>query len=147
MKSSFALTFQALSIGEKPKDRIFPDRPTSAIITDEAGAVVENDRVLVVLSYDEELAPSEKTCTLLVDPKLRAEFAALQVKVVEAKKSLLDLLKQQSKSKMNLEVEASMVIMKTPHEFRRALIRIRDEIKEQTRALADHVASYPAAAK
>jgi hypothetical protein len=98
---------------------------------DEKGAAIENDRVLVVLSYDEELAPSEKTCTLLVDPKLRAEFSELQSKVVDAKKSLLDLLKQQSKSKMDLEAETSLVIMKTPGDFRRALIRIRDEIKEQ----------------
>jgi hypothetical protein len=131
MKSSFALTFKALSIGEKPKDRIFPDRPTTAIVKDQAGSAIENDRVLVVLSYDEELAPSEKTCTLLVDPKLRVEFAELQIKVGEAKKSLLELLKQQSKFKMNLEKEASLVIMKTPGDFRRALIRIRDEIKEQ----------------
>jgi hypothetical protein len=131
MKSSFALTFKALSIGDKPKDRIFPDRPTRAIVQDEAGAAIANDRVLVVLSYDEELAPSEKTCTLLVDTKLRAEFAELQTKVGEAKRSLLELLKQQSKSKINLEMETSLVIMKTPGDFRRALIRIRDEVKEQ----------------
>ena len=134
MKSSFALTFRALSGGEKPQDRIFPDRPTSAIVTDETGAAIENERVLVVLSYDEEFAPSEKTCTLLVDPKLRAEFAELQTKVGEAKKALLDLLKQSSKSKMDLEAQASLVIMKTPGDFRRALIRIREEILEQKSA-------------
>jgi hypothetical protein len=131
MKSSLALTFKDLSSGAKPKDRIFPDRVTTATVTDEKGSPVEKDRVLVVLSYDEGFAPSEKTCTLLVDPKLRTEFAGLQVKIDEAKKSLLSLLKQQSKSNVDLESEISLAIMKTPGEFRKALIRIRDEVKEQ----------------
>lgn len=59
MKSSFALTFKDLATGAQPKDRIFPERATSAKVTDENGAAIENDRVLVVLSYDEELGPSE----------------------------------------------------------------------------------------
>lgn len=131
MKSSFALTFKDLSTGAKPKDRIFPNRQTSAIVKDENGAAIENDRVLVVLSMDEEFAPSEKTCTLLVDTKLRGEFAELQAKVDQAKKTLLDLMKLSSKSKMDLESETSSVIMKTPGEFRKALIRIREEVDEQ----------------
>lgn len=131
MKSSFALTFKNLSKGEQPRDRIFPDRPTSATVTDENGAPIEHDRVLVVLSYDEEFGPSEKTCTLLVDPTLRAEFAKLQASIDEAKQQLVDALKQQSGSKSNLEAEVSMAIMKTPNEFRRALIRLKDEVYEQ----------------
>ncbi|MCH7541049.1 MAG: phage infection protein [Proteobacteria bacterium] len=131
MKSSLALTFKDLSNGQQPKDRIFPDRVTVAEVTDENGADVENDRVFVVLSYDEEFGPSEKTCTLLVDPKLRSEFAELQVRVDEAKQALLSLLKQQSKSRENLESEISLAITKTHNEFRRALIRIKDEVQEQ----------------
>jgi len=134
MKSSLALTFKDLSNGQQPKDRIFPDRVTVAEVTDENGADVENDRVFVVLSYDEEFGPSEKTCTLLVDPKLRSEFAELQVRIDEAKQALLVLLKQQSKSKANLESEISLAIMKTHNEFRRALIRIKDEVQEQSDA-------------
>ena len=133
-KSSLALTFKDLSNGQQPKDRIFPDRVTVAEVTDENGADIENDRVLVVLSYDEELGPSEKTCTLLVDPKLRSEFAELQVRVDGAKQALLSLLKQQSKSRANLESEISLAIMKTHNEFRRALIRIKDEVQEQSDA-------------
>lgn len=134
MKSSLALTFKDLSNGQQPKDRIFPDRVTVAEVTDENGADVENDRVFVVLSYDEEFGPSEKTCTLLVDPKLRSEFAELQVRVDEAKQALLGLLKQQSKSRANLESEISLAIAKTHNEFRRALIRIKDEVQEQSDA-------------
>jgi len=131
MKSSFALTFKDLSIGSKPRDRIFPDRPTSVSVMDEKGASIENDRVLVVLSYDEEFAPSEKTCTLLVDQKLRSEMTELQLEVDDAKKNLLDLMKQISKSKMNLEIETSLAVMKTNNDFRKALIRIREEIADQ----------------
>ena len=134
MKSSLALTFKDLSNGQQPKDRIFPDRVTVAEVTDENGADVENDRVFVVLSYDEEFGPSEKTCTLLVDPKLRSEFAELQVRIDEAKQALLGLLKQQSKSRANLESEISLAIAKTHNEFRRALIRIKDEVQEQSDA-------------
>jgi ABC-type lipoprotein export system ATPase subunit len=131
MKSSFALTFKDLATGAKPKDRIFPDRASSASVLDENGATIENDRVLVVLSMDEEFAPSEKTCTLLVDNKLRAEFAELQAKVEQSKNTLVSLMKSLSTSKMDLEAETSAVIMKTPDDFRKALIRIREEVVEQ----------------
>ena len=134
MKSSLALTFKDLSNGKQPTDRFFPGRTTVANITDENGAHIENDRVLVVLSYDEEFSPSEKTCSLLVDPKLRSEFEKLQVKVDNAKEVLLNLIRQQSKSKADMENEFSLAFTSAPNEFRKAIIRIKDEIREQTDA-------------
>lgn len=139
MKSSLALTFKDLSNGDTPKDRIFPDRETAATVVDETGEDIEKDRVLVVLSYDEEFGPSEKTCTLLVDPTLRSEFTELQVKVESAKKALIESIKKQSNSKSDLEEEISQAIMKSPNEFRRALIRIKDEVKEQSDAPLQNV--------
>ena len=68
------------------------------------------------------------------DRHYAAPFAELQVRVDEAKQALLSLLKQQSKSKKNLESEISLAIAKTSDEFRRALIRIKDEVQEQSDA-------------
>ena len=58
--------------------------------------------------------PSEKTCTLLVDQKLRAKFTELQELVDNAKNALLDILIQQSKSKSDLEKEISLAKNKQP---------------------------------
>ena len=135
MKSSFALTFKALSekaSGARPRDRIFPDNPTVAKVTDETGKEIENERILVALSYDKDLGPSERTCTLLVDDKLRTEFAELQRRVNEAEQSLTDLLKRQSKSKAALVAEIPSAFAAI--DLRRAMIRIEPELAEQEEA-------------
>lgn len=129
MKSSFALTFKALSEGAQPRDRIFPDNPTVATVTDQADVAIGNERILVALSYDKEMGPSEQTCTLLVDDKLRAEFAELQRRVNVAEESLTDLLKRQSKSKTALIAEIPSAFAAT--DLRAAMRRIEPEIKEQ----------------
>ena len=134
MKSSLALTFKDLSKGQQPTDRIFPDRATVAHITDENGANLENDSVLVVLSYDEDFGPSEKTCTLLVEQDLRSEFEGMQATVDNAEQTLLKSLRKQSQSRVDIKSEISLAIMKTPNDLRRALIRIKDEIQEQPSA-------------
>lgn len=132
MKSSFALTFKNLSekaLGRKPKDRISPDNPTVAKVTDQNGAEIENERILVALSYDKDMEPSEQTCTLLVDDKLRAEFAELQRRVNEAEQGLTEMLKRQSKSKAALVPEIPAVFAAS--DLRAAMRRIEPEIKEQ----------------
>ena len=134
MKSSLARTFQDAGLGAPSSDRIFPARVTVRKITDENGADIEKERVFVVLPYDAQFGPSEKTCTLLVDTKLRDEYTALYVEVDKAKETLLDLLKQQSLSKMNLEVEISSTFTRTKNDIKTALTRIRTELQEQTEA-------------
>lgn len=136
MKSSFALTFKALSEksqGAVPRDRMYPDLPTVARVTDETGADIENERIYVVPSYDRDLGrqPSEEICKLLVNDKLRAEFAELHAMVKAAEDALLNLIKQQSKSKTDLGAEISAAFMPTPDNFRGAILRIPTEIEEQ----------------
>src|ERR1700688_4560660 len=77
MKTSFAQTFRDVITGTKPVDRIFSGRVSSRKITDETGADIKPDSLLVVLSYDEALGLTKKTSTLLVDAKLRAQHEAL----------------------------------------------------------------------
>lgn len=138
MKSSLARTFQDLATGTQPRDRIFPERVTVCNVTDENNDEIAGDRILVVLPYNEQFGPSAKTCTLLVDAKLREEYTKLHVDIDEAKKRLLDLIKQQSKSKADLEAEISSAFTRTRDEFQTALTRIRPELLAQTETpLAD----------
>jgi hypothetical protein len=130
MKSSLAQTFKDAADGTESRDRIFPARTTFRELKDEVGAHVDGDRVLVLLPYDPELGPSEKTCTLLVSPELRAEYEQIHVDIDEAKASLLSLLKQQSSSKTDLESEISLAIMKIPNDLRGALRRLQPEVTE-----------------
>lgn len=131
MKSSLARTFQDAARGVPSADRIFPDRVTERKITDEHGANIEKERVFVVLPYDEQFSPSEKTSTLLVDAKLREEYSNLYLEVDKAKEKLINLLKQQAKSKANLEAEISAAFTPTTTQFKTALTRIRAELSEQ----------------
>ena len=61
MKSSLAHTFLDAFKGENSKDRIFPESATLRHITDENGNNIEGEWVMVVLPYDAEYGPTEKT--------------------------------------------------------------------------------------
>lgn len=71
MKSSLAQTFKDIADGKKSVDRIFPTRATTRKITDENGAELPKESVLVLQPYDEFFGHTEKTSTLLVNNKLR----------------------------------------------------------------------------
>jgi len=131
MKSSFAQTFRDAQRKEASVDRIFPTRTTTRAIIDENGQLIEGDRVLVVLSYDEEFGPTEQTCSLLVNPALRDEYTKLHVEVDKAKANFLAALKAQSKSKADIEAEVSSAIMQTNDQFMHALRRVQSEVFEQ----------------
>jgi hypothetical protein len=131
MKSSLAHTFKDLAEGVASKDVIFPTRVSVRTITDEKNAPVAKEEVLVVAPYDEVLGHTEKTSTLLVDAKLRQEYEALHRDIDKAKDTFLKGLKDQSKSKKDLEKEISSAFTKSDTEFYRALIRIKDEVEGQ----------------
>lgn len=131
MKSSLAHTFKDLAEGVASKDVIFPARKSVRNINDENGAAVAKDNVLVVAPYDEVLGHTEKTSTLLVHAKLRKEYEDLHTEIDKAKEVFLKALKEQSKSKRDLEKEISSTFTKSDSEFYRALIRIKDEVEGQ----------------
>ena len=79
MKTSFALTLADLARGIEARDRMFPDRDSVRSVTDQDGNDVHADDVVVVLSYDEELGPTESTSTLLVNSELRKEYEAFNL--------------------------------------------------------------------
>lgn len=135
MKSSLAKTFQDAANESDSTDRIFPSRTTVRQIIDEEEREIEGSRVLVVLPYDEDLGIGEKTSTLLLDPKLKKHYDELLRATAQAKSVLLKAIKQQSKSRQDMEVEISSAIMATPSEFDAALIRVRREVEDLTDVL------------
>lgn len=130
MKSSLAQTFQDAADGKDSQDRIFPTRKTSRKITDEDNNEIEGERILVVLPYDAEYGPTEKTSTLLVDATLRKEYEQLHVAIDESKAILLRAVREQSNSKSNLEKEISFAFT-SGDDFEVAVTRIKDELEKQ----------------
>ncbi len=131
MKSSFALTFQDLADAVPSTDRIFPARASKRSITDTNGVDLIKESIFVVRPYDQDLGHTEKTSTLLVDPKLRREYEQLHVGIEQAKAALIAALKKQSHSKKPVEQELSSTFTSSDDNFRIALTRIKQELVDQ----------------
>ena len=131
MKSSLAKTFKDISDGTISSDLIFPSRKTIRKITDENGAELSKERVLVILPYDAVFGHTEKTSTLLVDSTLRKEYEKLHIEIDKSKEIFVRALKEQSGSRKNLEKEISSTFTTRDDDFYRALIRIKDEVLAQ----------------
>jgi hypothetical protein len=130
MKSSFAQAFKDIASNTPSRDRVFPGRTTIRKVVDETGAPLAADAVLVLPPYDEVFGNSEKTATLLVDAKLRKEYEQLYLEVDRAKERFLKAMKEQSRSKRDLETEISRTFTKSDREFYAALIRVSDEVND-----------------
>lgn len=128
MKTSLAQTFQDIAAGTDSKDRIFPARVCTRVVRDENDADLPKDSVLVVRPYEETLGHSTKTSTLLVNATLRKEYEDLHAEIDAAKDAFLKAIKEQSRSKRDLEKEFSLAFTATDNKFYIALNRIRDEV-------------------
>jgi hypothetical protein len=131
MKSSLAQTFKDEADATASKDRIFPARASSRKITDENNTTLPKESFLVIRPYDEVFGHTEKTSTLLVDAKLRKEYEQLHIEIDKSKDAFLDALKEQSKSKKDLEKEISSTFTKSDAEFYKALFRVKEELLAQ----------------
>ncbi|WP_109210231.1 MULTISPECIES: phage infection protein [Microbacterium] len=130
MKTSFARTFKDLAAGKETTDRVFPDRASSRSITDENGQSPNPSDVAVVLSYDEELGPTESTSTLLVNPELRREYETLQVELLDARDALVQQLTAQAGTKQDVLSTISKVFTQSDGKFYDALVRIAYEVEQ-----------------
>lgn len=133
MKSSLARTFKDIAAGALSGDLIFKDRANKRVVTDESGAVLPPESIMVVLPYDEVFGHTEKTSTLLVNSKLREEYEKLNLGFEEAKERLIQALKQHTGSKKSLESE---IIATFTHggDIYKALLRVQDELLKQKTA-------------
>ncbi|WP_440713556.1 hypothetical protein [Gordonia sp. FQ] len=130
MKTSFARTFRDLSTSVETKDRMFPDRETCRSVTDENGSDIDSSDVVVVLSYEEEVGPTEETSTLLVNPALRKEYEGLQVDLVNARDELVAAVKAQAGTKQDVAKTVSQVFMHDSDKFFDALVRVSYEVEQ-----------------
>ncbi|TFI45052.1 phage infection protein [Rhodococcus sp. 1R11] len=138
MKTSLARTLADVAAGRATVDHVFPERTTIRHVTDEDGNELDRTDVVVVLSYDEELGPTEATSTLLVNASLRREYEALQRDLLDARDELVAALKEQSKSKQDIISIISRAFTQQNDNFFTALMRLHYEIEEQDGApLAD----------
>ncbi|MEW5014549.1 hypothetical protein NAI87_12150 [Clavibacter michiganensis subsp. michiganensis] len=131
MKTSFARAFSDLSRGEESTDHVFPERISSRTVTDQDDTALTADQVVVIVSYDEEVGPTEYTSTLLVDKVLRSEYAAIQSKIIESKAELIAALKTQAQTKKDVSSELSMAFTRDRESFFKALLRVEDEVKDE----------------
>jgi len=130
MKSSLAKTFDDAAKQEESHDLIFRDRKTVRKIADESGKPIEGERVLVVLPYDPEFGPTEKTSTLLVDAKLRKEYDQLYADIDEARIALVKAVRQQANSKKDFDEEIAEAST-SGDDFETAAGRIKTELEKQ----------------
>lgn len=130
MKTSFARTLADLSNGDETTDHMFPARETTRSVTDENGNDLDPNDVVVVLSYDEDLGPTEATSTLLVNQELRTEYEGLRVDLVEARERLVEALKVQSGTKQDVVTTISRVFTQQDDSFFTALVRISYEVEQ-----------------
>jgi hypothetical protein len=93
MKSSFARVFADFAAGRQPKDSIFTDRISRSAITDEHGAPIAADRILVVEPYNQDYT-SDKTATLMADQALRTGYETLVKSIQEKAEKALGTLGQ-----------------------------------------------------
>lgn len=128
MKSSLAQTFRDVAEGKESCDRIFPDRMTKRVMTDEANQPLDPTSIVVIKNYDEVFGHNEKTSTLLVDSNLRIKFEKLLAEINQAKEALLKQLKKVSGTKRNIEKEVSLAFTRSDNEFMKALRRVRAEV-------------------
>jgi dephospho-CoA kinase len=131
MKSSLANTFQDIADGRESKDRVFQERVTIRGVTDEAGADLPADGILVLRPYEEAPGQNDDTATLLVNQTLRKEYEALHADINAARTAFLKAVKAQSKSKRDIDKEISATFTASSDQFYVALNRIKDELAEQ----------------
>lgn len=130
MKTSFARTFRDFANGEETVDHVFPNRGSSRSITDENGQSPDPNDVAVILSYDEELGPTESTSTLLINAALRKEYEALQEELLDARDALITALAAQAGTKQDVIATVSRVFTQNEDKFFDALIRVEYEIEQ-----------------
>lgn len=134
LKTSFAQTFADHARSVPSKDRIFPTRVSERVIVDQTGTEIPSDAVFVIAPYDDTLGVTERTSTLLVDAALKKEYDELQADVERLKEKFVVALRQQSKSRTNIEREISSAFTQQDDQFYRALIRAEHEVDSQDNA-------------
>jgi hypothetical protein len=127
MKTSFANTFKDYSKGSKTQDRIWPEKETVRIITDENGNEISPNNIFVVEPYNQEFR-SEKLSILLVNDELRQKYEAIHGEIDQKADALVAELKPRTGLKTDIREQLAEAITHDKKEFYLALGRVKDEV-------------------
>lgn len=133
MKTSFARSFKDYSAGKKPKDIVYPERPTTFVVTDENGEPIPGGSVFVVDSINEKYA-SEKMSTLLASEELKSEYDAVFKAVAEKRDALLKIMKKKVGMTKGIEAAFSNAVGLSEAEFLIALGTVDREVAKDSYA-------------
>lgn len=95
MKTSLSKTFDDHAKGRDSEDLIFPDRPTTRMLTDDDGVSISADSIFVVEPYNQEFS-SEQTSLLLVNSEIKQQYDDALKQISDKLSALLGKLKQLS---------------------------------------------------
>lgn len=126
MKSSLALTFKDLSESKVSTDRIYKDRETKRVITDENGTELTPVSIFVVEPYNESFK-SNRMSTLLANRDLRDRYDEVRNKIDEKKAVLLSALKASAGIKEDIESQLAKDVTSDSNEFFNAIRRLKPE--------------------
>ncbi len=127
MKSSFAKTFSDLSEGRDSVDRIFSNRVTKRLITDQTGEQIQSESVFVIEPYSRSYE-SQRVSTLLANSSLKTEYDEIVEAINEKSESLLKAISKESGVRKSLDDLYSMTFTREKGKFLRALERVKSEV-------------------
>ena len=132
MKSSLAKTFQDIVEEKESEDRVFRDRKTRRSITNEKDEDLLSKEILVVRPYFEDIVISQdNVSTLLVNSNLRKDFDEASKKVNDSMGKFIKAMKKISGLKDEaIQKEISSTFARDDPKFKKALIRIKEEVEE-----------------
>lgn len=134
MKTSFSETVRDFTNDQPPIDRVFKDRESSReIIYEGSGQTVEKEKLFVIQSFNDKYKCT-RISTLLVNEDLKNEYDEIYRVIDEKKTTLLDALKESSGIKKNIDEIIAADIVQASQEFFKALIRVKEEVKEDAYA-------------
>ncbi len=116
MKTSFAKVFKDISQSVSSQDILFPNRPTTCTIIDDAGSKLESEHIFVVNPYEEDFT-SERIATLLVNKDLKREYELVHASIESAKMALFLNIGEMAGLKKNIEQEIAISFKKNVNDI------------------------------
>jgi len=94
MKTSLANTFNDISKGEKPKERLHGNVPICTVLID--NIPIKPTEIFVIKSYQDKYSPDESITTLLVDEVSKTEYDKIYSDILKKKNALIVKLNKTS---------------------------------------------------
>ena len=138
MKTSLANTFRDVSKGVVSTDRIWQSNETKRVIEDENGNKLTPESIFVIEPYNEGYR-SDRISTLLANDALKKRYEEIHKKIDEKAEVLTNELKVRTGLKKEIQEEFSKSITHDPNNFFRALVRVREEVENESETLLGNI--------